>query len=224
MPLPEPVCRATLPRGARGLALLPLLLGALPGCSRSVDEAGAQAVFEALVLVNADLTAGVEAMEEAEGAEAAGRAAPRGRTAAAKGSADARAGAIEGGLLWTGVIEVEGSSSQSEADGSTTSTYDLAVTYIDVAPFEPEVVLNGDLQTHAELERADDGSSFALSTRLDGDLVVEGEAEGEAEVHTTLAVAWDAETGGFTAAATGDIGGYEVSDFVVELEASAFGE
>lgn len=221
MPLPEPVCRATLPRGARGLALLPLLLGALPGCSRSVDEAGAQAVFEALVLVNADLTAGVEAMEEAE---AAGRAAPRGRTAAAKGSDGARAGAIEGGLLWTGVIEVEGSSSQSEADGSTTSTYDLAVTYIDVAPFEPEVVLNGDLQTHAELERADDGSSFALSTRLDGDLVVEGEAEGEAEVHTTLAVAWDAETGGFTAAATGDIGGYEVSDFVVELEASAFGE
>ena len=224
MPLPEPACRATLPRGARGLALLPLLLGALPGCSRSVDEAGAQAVFEALVLVNSDLYTGVEAMEEGEGAEAARRGAPRARSVAAEGSSEACAGSIEGGRLWTGVIEVEGSSTTSEADGSTLSTYDLALTYIDVEPFEPEVVLNGDLQTHAELLSADDGSSFALSTRLDGDLEVEGDAEGEAEVHTSLALAWDAASGGFSATATGDIGGYEVSDFVVELEASAFGE
>jgi len=114
-------------------------------------------------------------------------------------------GDLEGqGVLWDGVIGVDGSGSMSE----TTQDFDLALTYEDVEAVGHDAVLNGDLDQGWTLTT--EGQNYHADYDMVGDLKVSGGITGRAKIDFSMTL--DYADGQFTYEYEGTINGRDVNE------------
>jgi len=114
-------------------------------------------------------------------------------------------GDIEGqGIVWDGVIGVDGSGSMSE----TTQDFDLALTYEDVEAVGHDAVLNGDLDQGWTLTT--EGQNYHADYDMVGDLKVSGGITGRAKIDFSMTL--DYADGQFTYEYEGTINGRDVNE------------
>ena len=114
-------------------------------------------------------------------------------------------GEIEGqGIIWDGVIGVDGSGSNSE----TTSDFDLGLTYEDVQAVGHDAVLNGDLDQGWTVTT--EGQNYHAEYDMVGDLKVSGGIKGRAKIDFSMIL--DYADGQFTYEYEGTINGRDVNE------------
>ena len=114
-------------------------------------------------------------------------------------------GDIEGqGIVWDGVIGVDGSGSNSE----TTSDFDLGLTYEDVEAVGHDAILNGDLDQGWTVTT--EGQNYHAQYDMVGDLKVSGGISGRAKIDFSMTL--DYADGQFTYEYEGTINGRDVNE------------
>jgi hypothetical protein len=114
-------------------------------------------------------------------------------------------GELEGkGVMWSGVIGVDGSGSYSD----TTSDFDLALSYEDVEATGHDAVLNGDLDQGWSVSY--EGQNYHAQYDMVGDLKVSGGIKGRAKIDFSMTI--DYADGQFTYEYDGTINGRDVAD------------
>ena len=120
-------------------------------------------------------------------------------------------GELEGqGIIWDGVIGVDGSGSMTE----TTQEFDLALTYEDVQAVGHDATLNGDLDQGWTL--TSEGQTYHADYDMVGDLKVSGGINGRAKIDFSMTMDYDPASG-LTYSYEGTINGRDVN----ELQGSA---
>jgi hypothetical protein len=175
-----------------------LALSTLAACGGGLSDEEIAEVFAAQGLVSSDVAAevstGINDQGFAKGIEFKGN----------YGSWTI-SGEIEGkGVVWDGVIGVDGSGSNSE----TTSEFDLALTYEDVEAMGHDAVLNGDLDQGWTMTY--EGQNYHAEYDMVGDLKVSGGITGRAKIDFSMIL--DYANGQFTYEYEGTINGRDVND------------
>jgi hypothetical protein len=114
-------------------------------------------------------------------------------------------GDLEGqGIVWDGVIGVDGSGTNSE----TTSDFDLSLSYEDVEAVGHDAVLNGDLDQGWTVTY--DSQNYHAEYDMVGDLKVSGGISGKAKIDFSMTL--DYTDGQFSYEYDGTINGRDVND------------
>ena len=175
-----------------------LALSTLAACGGGLSDEEIAEVFAAQGVVSTDVatevSTGIQDQGFAKGIEFAGNY-----------SSWSISGDIEGkGVVWDGVIGVDGSGSNSE----TTSEFDLGLTYEDVEAVGHDAILNGDLDQGWTVTT--EGQNYHAQYDMVGDLKVSGGIKGRAKIDFSMTL--DYADGQFTYEYEGTINGRDVNE------------
>ena len=110
---------------------------------------------------------------------------------------------LSSGASWEGAITISGSRTVNLED----VIYPLSVSFIDVYAIDTDITLNGQLSFGmAVTPDQTDNLSYESLINIDGDLEVEGDAKGIAELLLTMTRAYDGGADRFTTTLEGTIG------------------
>ena len=176
-----------------------LALSTLAACGGGLSDEEVAEVFAAQYAVSQDVA--VEVSEEVSATGLTGKGLDfKGNYASWSITGD-----IEGqGVLWDGIIGVDGSGTNSE----TTSDFDLALTYEDVEAVGHDAMLNGDLDQGWTVTY--EGQNYHAEYDMVGDLKVTGGIKGRAKIDFSMIL--DYANGQFTYEYEGTINGKDVND------------
>lgn len=172
----------------------------LTGCaSSSLDEAGAQDTFRAMITVMTDVQ--LQVSDAVQSSDAA-----KGISLSSDDGDLAFSGDLDGGAGWDGVIDVDGDVSFSDV---ALYGFDLSLgaEAVDVSG----LLLDGWIDWEADGDVANDVYSYTADTF--GELEVSGSAEGEATFSYTIDITVDADLGTYSYEADGTVSGYDISEW-----------
>ena len=176
------------------MTLLPLLIA----CGSPLSEEDSQAAFGAMNTVSTDVqTQAFTGMSTAQ----------QSLDVTADGDTYTFDGQLDGGVGWTGTVLVSGSSSMS---GIQDYSYDFFLEYIDVDV--SGLILNGTMDW-AMTSQGGSGGAYSYAYEMVGDMDVSGSASGTLGFDYSLSLSVDPMTGAYTYEASGDINGYDVSEW-----------
>lgn len=186
------------PSIAAAIALLPAV-SACGGGGLASDEA--QQVFQVMYMVSTSISA-----ESAQRVTTPSAAEPSATGWAVEQDGDdySFAATISGTGLWTGTIELVGSLTMSADEYE--YEYDMVFTDVESGG----VILNGVTGMSLYMMTAADGS-MEQRYHMFGDMVATGAVSGTASLDYSMDLSYDAATGEYVYAYSGDLGGQDVS-------------
>lgn len=128
-------------------------------------------------------------------------------------SAGTVTGTLDGGDNFTGTVDVDGAASVDTDSG--VAAFDLDLGYTGVTVDGVGVTMDGDSAAAMDATLDVDGGAFSYAFSTTGDFLVSGEAKGEATFNFSIAVGVDVESGDFSFDVSGDVSGFDASEFSV---------
>ena len=128
-------------------------------------------------------------------------------------SAGTVSGTLSGGDAWTGEVGLDGAASVDSNAGI--AAFDLALDYSGVTVSGVDVTMDGTSGATMDATLDVNAGAFSYSFETSGDLLVSGEAEGESTFDFAISVGVDTSTGDFDFDVSGDVSGFDASEFSV---------
>ncbi len=122
-------------------------------------------------------------------------------------------GSLNGGDGFSGAAQIDGSAEIDTANHD--YVFDLALGYTEVAVDDIGVVMDGDAALFTEAHLDINGGALDYAFETSGDLTVTGEASGQAAFDFSLVVGVDVSSGTFNLDISGDVDGFDASEFSI---------
>lgn len=128
-------------------------------------------------------------------------------------SAGTVTGTLDGGANFSGAVGVDGAASVDTDSG--VAAFDLDLDYTGVTVNDVGVTMDGISGAAMDATLDVDSGAFSYAFTTSGDLMVSGEAKGEATFDFAIAVGVDVNSGDFSFDVSGDVGGFDAAEFSI---------